>query len=153
MLKPLSFCILLSGLLLVSCNNTEEPTPACPVNKDNAKKNVISASQGTKWIDSYRSVSDTLKLNQMELVNYETFNRDAIQLLLNVKGAEGIRISMGRNDANEVVTILAPVDKDGKVILTELIGTTEGAPNARDFADSSKAQFIEEGVRCPRLCN
>lgn len=150
MFKPLSICLGITALAFVACNN-QAPAPACPVNTDSAKQNVIPASQGYKWIESYRSVADTLKLPQLGLVNYENFNRDAIQILLNVKGAEGIRISMGRNDKNEVVTILAPIDKNGKVIVTKLLPTETGSAN-KNLGDSVLGEFIEEGRRCPYNC-
>lgn len=140
-------------LFICSCNN--EPTTP-PVDEARAWKHIIPARTGDKYIKSYRAVADTLKIKDFELVNHETFDRNAIALLLNQKETDGLRIYMGRNEANKVIMVLVPVDKNGKDIRKVLLKRTDTTGEQPRSAKSAEAddtdpgeQFVEVGQRQP----
>ena len=63
-----------------------------------------------------RFIPDTNYLRQnFNLPNAEFFTRDAIILLLNQTGADGVRIYYGKDNAGVVRLVLLPVDKNGRI--------------------------------------
>lgn len=104
-------------------------------------------------------VQDSSFLTQRFILsNAEAFNRDAIALLLNQAGADGIRIYLG-NDAKsgEVKMVLLPVDKSGNDIITTLISNTNRGNTGITIPGISSAQAapppagqaVETGQICP----
>ena len=91
----------------------------------------------------------------------EMFNRDAIALLLNQEGADGIRIYLGRDEEGYVRLFLLPVDKNGKDIHKKLLDTDEdkkepaaGDPKVmKQTMDGLDGEAIEVGQRCPTICD
>jgi hypothetical protein len=103
-----------------------------------------------------RLIGDTNFLRQnFNLPNAESFTRDAIILLLNQTGADGIRVYYGKDNAGGVRLVLLPVDKNGKDIQAVLIN--RGQTNAISIpgissaqaAPASDAQAVENGQTCP----
>ena len=67
-------------------------------------------------------IGDTSYLGKnFNLPNAETFTRDAIILLLNQTGADGVKVYYGRDNAGVVRLVLLPVDKNGRDIQAILI--------------------------------
>jgi hypothetical protein len=150
-----------SIIALYSCNGGAKEG-AIPVNKDRAKVHVIPI----KMADSYREtfgrtktalygqIKDSSFLDrEFDMPVAEMFNRDAIALLLNQEGADGIRIYFGRDDKGQVRLVLLPVDKNGKDIRKKLIdgGLTQKAAAAPP--DDQDAEAVEVGQRCPTICD
>ncbi|MEJ7737718.1 MAG: hypothetical protein WKF97_09855 [Chitinophagaceae bacterium] len=97
------------------------------INKKRAGKNVISLREAIRYTKVYQRI---IKHNKAELEKLifpyaESFDRNAIALLLKQKGAEGIRVYLGVDEAGEtgkeVKLVLVPVDKKGKDIVVHLL--------------------------------
>jgi hypothetical protein len=73
----------------------------------------------------------------------ETFNKDAIQSLLNTTGAAGFRIYYGMTENKNIHAILVAVDQTGADIL----------PPAQSLTLTEEDEIIlEDGQRCPYTC-
>ncbi len=151
---------LVTTLVLAGCSDGK-----IPVDPEKARGNIISTKQAKAYTNSFRQgrsdlarrLGDSAYLRDtFNLPDAEMFNRDAIALLLNQEGAEGIRIYMGRDDKGQVRLILLPVDKDGKNIIGKLITTRTayipGVKSAR-AQDGGDGEAIENGQRCPTMCD
>jgi hypothetical protein len=149
---------------LYSCKETG--TSGIPIDRDRAKKHLISLTLA----DSYRNdfgktkealrsqVKDSSFLNkEFDMPIAEMFNRDAIALLLNQPGADGIRIYLGRDAKGKVRMVLLPVDKNGKDIRRKLLDalTQKAAAQPLDPGDGGDGDggAVEVGQRCPDLCD
>jgi hypothetical protein len=143
------------SILSASCNHKK-----IEVNEASAQNQVIPIAQAIAYQKSFissrtelqRMVSDSGFIkNHFEMGNAETFSKDAIALLLNVDGADSVRIYRGVNEKGQVNFILLPVDKDGKDIITTLIGNKvvmiPGVSEAQ--AQSGGGQALENGQACP----
>ncbi|MBS1917611.1 MAG: hypothetical protein JST87_15180 [Bacteroidetes bacterium] len=130
------------------------------INETSAQNEVISIDQAVAYQKSFisgraelhRLVSDSSFLpTHFDMGNAETFSKDAIALLLNVDGADSVRIYRGVNEKGQVNFILLPVDKNGKDIITTLIGNKlvliPGIPKVQ--AQSGGGQAVEQGQNCP----
>jgi hypothetical protein len=155
--------LLLSAIsfFTVSCNRPGK----IRYNEERAAKHVISIKQAKRLQDSFivrrqelsRLVQDTTFLSQkFFLSNSETFNRDAIALLLNQPGADSIRIYFGNDDNGKVRLILLPVDKNGKDIINKLISRKTAlkipglsSAQAQDNNSVEDGEAIETGQICP----
>lgn len=133
-----------------------------PLDKGRAIEHVIS-------IDEARSLRQGFLAGRKELQsklpgNYldsafnipegETFNRHAIAAILNAKGAQGIRIYMGKDQKGQVRMVLLPVDSSGTDILTTLVSRDRAAnvPGIQPAKAATLEQAMESGQRCPPLC-
>lgn len=153
-----------TGILFLSaCKDAEEDIP---YNKEKARQHIISLKTADAYTAGFREAKDTLRNltsnavfldKQFDLPVAEMFNRDAIALLLNQKGADGIRIYFGRDENGLVRLVLLPVDKNGKDIRTVLLDdrsvTEKAGTQLDDFGDGRGGQAIEVGQRCPTICN
>ncbi len=83
--------------------------------------------------------------------NAESFNRDLIALLLNQKGADGIRIYFGQDEKGQVKLVLLPVDKEGHDIITTLLPNTAAinVPGISPANAQQSGQAGETGQQCP----
>lgn len=154
---------LLLGLLLTQC------TPGggqfeIPVNKVKASRHVISLEEAERLKGGYQNIKKELQRrladrfldSAFNLPDGELFNRDAIAALLNAKGADGIRIYLGRDDKGLVRFVLQPADSTGKDINAVLVPGAR-AVNIPGISSASAAsggyQAMESGQRCPPLCS
>jgi len=158
----LTILIAVTLLLLSGCNNTGK----IPVDEKNAQGNVISVEQAKAYTQSFvqarqdlgRRVGDAYLRDTFNLPDAEMFNRDAIALLLNAEGAQGVRIYLGRDEKVQVRLVLLPVDKDGKNIITRLITSRTAfipgvkSANAQD-GSGNDGEAIENGQRFPTMCD
>jgi hypothetical protein len=149
-----------SIIALYSCNGGKGEIP---VNKDRAKVHIIPI----KTADSYREtfgktksalygqIKDSSFLDrEFDMPVAEMFNRDAIALLLNQEGADGIRIYFGRDDKGQVRLVLLPVDKNGKDIRRKLLdGAITQKAAAAPPDDDQDGEAVEVGQRCPTICD
>jgi hypothetical protein len=147
--------------VLYSCK--DEKGGEIQVDKERARVHIIPIKQADAYRDSYvktkavlyQQVKDSNFLDQQfDLPVAEMFNRDAIALLLNQQGADGIRIYFGRDDKGQVRLVLLPVDKNGKDIRRKLLDdkslTQKAAAQPEGDLDG---EGVEVGLRCPTLCD
>ena len=73
----------------------------------------------------------------------ETFEKEAIQRLLDTPGCVSFRIYYGMKADDQVDAILVAADAEGKDMLPNL--TT-------DASDTDDPVILEDGYRCPDLC-
>lgn len=96
----------------------------------------------------------------LRLPSAESFNRDAIAVLLNQKDAQGIRIYYGTDAAGVARLVLVPIDSRGNDIITRLVDNGKdrvaaipGIATATAGAQDG-AQAMEKGQQCdPPPCN
>lgn len=147
--------------VLYSCNGGKGG--GIPVDNERAKVHIIPIKQADTYRDQFSKTKTDL-LAQLRDSSYldrefnlpiaEMFNRDAIALLLNQEGADGIRIYLGRDEKGQVRLVLLPVDKNGKDIrrkLMDLQSLTQKAAASPD--DDMDGQAVEVGQRCPTVCD
>lgn len=154
------------------------------VDRSNVAQHIISVKLANSYTQKFRNVygkytqsTTTGKMSEtsigtaastgcsLNLPIAESFNRDAIALLLNQKDATGniaagIRMYYGINENNEVCLVLAPYDNNGKDIINNL---SKSAPLAIKIPGISTASaqtvslddggVIERGQRCPTVCD
>lgn len=153
-------------LAIAGCGNEQK---GIPVDKEKAKAHIISLRTADNYRSSFGSAKDSLiRLlkdssfleKQFNLPVAEMFNRDAIALLLNQEGAEGIRIYLGRDNEGYVRLILLPVDKNGKDIRKKLLDIAddkkeESDPNVMKQSGGGDGfgEAVEVGQRCPTVCD
>ena len=159
--RNLSFLgILLATIFVVGCGDKNK----IPVDEAKAREQVIPVKQGIAYQDSFvsarnqlaRLLTDSTFLNRkFNLPNAETFNRDAIGLLLNAEGpgglAAGIRIYLGTDEKGLMRLVLVPVDKDGKDIIGPLLSnqTALKIPGISSAFAQGDGQVVENGQVCP----
>jgi hypothetical protein len=156
--------IFLLVVLLSACNNDNNGGGKIPFDETRARESVISIGQARQYQKNFITARDsvgrllpdtTFLLRSFNLPNGESFTRDAIILLLNQTGADGIRIYYGKDNAGVVRLVLLPVDKNGKDIQTTLIerrqATAVSIPgiSGAHAAPPSEAQAVENGQTCP----
>ena len=156
--------LLATSSILVACNNNDGGTVGIPYDQRRAAQSVISIDTAKQYQANFisgrqtlaRMVNDTGYLQKsFNLPNAESFTRDAIILLLNQAGADGIRVYYGKDNAGVVRLVLLPVDKSGRDIQNVLIqrGQTNAISipgiSSAQAAPPSEAQAIENGQTCP----
>jgi len=155
------FGVLLAALFVIGCRQGNK----IPVDEARAREQVIPVKQGIAYQDSFvsarnqlaRLLTDSTFLNRkFNLPNAETFNRDAIALLLNAEGpgglaAAGIRVYLGTDEKGLMRLVLVPVDKDGKDIIGPLLGnsTALNIPGISSAYAQGDGQVVENGQVCP----
>ncbi|WP_343670415.1 hypothetical protein [Chitinophaga sp.] len=133
-----------------------------PLNKARASRHVISQREADNLINGFlqgkKELQARLPGNYLDsafnLPNAEMFNRDAIAALLNARGADGIRIYLGRDEKGQVRLVLLPVDRKGNDIHTTLVSreTALSIPGIESATARDDLQAMESGQRCPPLC-
>jgi len=152
-------CFLLSITFFVACSGNKSGKVL--VDETRAREQVIPVKQGQMYQDSFISARNQLArlvtdssflLRKFNLPNAETFNRDAIGLLLNVDSCDGIRVYLGTDEKGLMRIVLVPVDKQGNDIITHLLSrptalTIPGIPTAN--AQGDDGEVVENGQVCP----
>lgn len=133
-----------------------------PLNKARASRHVISQQEADNLITGFQRGKKELQArlpgnyldSAFNLPNAEMFNRDAIAALLNAKGADGIRIYLGKDEKGQVRLVLLPVDGKGNDIHTTLVSreTALNVPGIESAKAQGNLQAMESGQRCPPLC-
>lgn len=140
----------LVALFFASCGNNGK----IPVDETRAKSQVIPIEQGEIYQANFLKTHEELKklladTNFLEknfrIPNAEFFNRDAIAVMLNVEGADGIRVYIGIDPTGETKYVLVPVDKYGKDIITTLIPSKVKPP----YGGTNDSMVVENGQVCP----
>jgi hypothetical protein len=166
-MKPTRTLVAVAGfaltlLVLTSCKDDDDQSGEIPYNKERARQHIID----TKTADAYRywfgRTKDSIRRYMVDsnfldknfnMPVAEMFNRDAIAVLLNQKGADGIRIYLGKDSIGQVRLVLFPVDKNGKDIRTMLIDDrTITQKAAGQVSYGGPGQGVEVGQRCPDAC-
>ena len=147
-------------------NGKHENKRGIPYDEARAKKSIISLDQATRYQEGFvksraelgRLIKDTSYLSKnFNLPNAETFSRDAIILLLNQPGADGIRLYYGKDKEGKVRLVLLPVTKEGKDIYNRLIAQKPASDTIAKPSDTTQpatpefeqAETIENGQICP----
>lgn len=157
--SPLLFITTLAVVtLLAGCTSG-----GIPVDEERARLHIIKVKDAKAYTASmrqglemlHRRMGDTTTVrDSFNIPLAETFNRDAIALLLNQEGADGVRIYLGRNNKNEICMILVPVDKNGQNIIKNLIGSsTAFIPGVSSAYAQDDGEAIQTGQRCPVVCD
>jgi hypothetical protein len=155
---------LLIAFTWAGCNDNNDGAGKIPFDERRAEQSVIPIDTAKSYQANFISTRETLRklladtnfLNRnFNLPNAETFTRDAIILLLNQTGADGIKMYYGKDNAGVVRLVLLPVDKNGRDIQNVLIDRRQanaisipGIPSAQ-AAPPSEAQAVENGQTCP----
>lgn len=156
--------LFLASFIWIGCNNNGGAGGKIPFDERRAEQSVISIDTAKQYQRNFistrealgRLIGDTNFLRQnFNLPNAESFTRDAIILLLNQTGADGVRIYYGKDNNGVVRLVLLPVDKNGKDIQNVLIdrGQTQAISipgiQSAQAAPPSEAQAVENGQTCP----
>lgn len=78
----------------------------------------------------------------------ETFDREAIESLLNVEGCASMRIYYGMKEDLTVHAVLVAADKDGNDILPIVANQKEEQAAAK----AATGIILEDATRCPPQC-
>lgn len=160
--------------LFSQCNEHPGPKGEIPLEPDSARVHIIpfdsAISMNKSFIAARRQLSDAVRKGGDSLENIldipydESFNRDIFALLLNQKGAAGIRIYLGKEEgSNKGKLILVPIDANGRNIIGKFLYKDKpvlddegkavsipGVSSAR--AAISKADAAEKGNHCSPPC-
>lgn len=160
--------LIVAAITWVSCNGNDQGNTGgdIPFDEKRAEQSVISIDTAKQYQANFlagrqtiaRLLSDTGYLQKnFNLPNAESFTRDALILLLNQKGADGVRVYYGKDNAGVVRLVLLPIDKNGRDIQTVLIDRGQQQTNAISIpgipsaqaAPPSQFQAVENGQTCP----
>jgi len=160
--------MVVSVSLIAGCD--QQPTRgtgSIPFNEDSVRGHIIKIDEAKAYTAKYRSVMDSSKkqiapraVGGLEFGLAESFNRDAIAILLNQKDslgndAAGIRVYYGENEGGQIRMILVPYDSKGNDIIHQLIvekaAKIPGISEAKAYWDGGQA--IDNGQRCPAVCS
>ncbi len=94
---------------------------------------------------------------RLNIPRTESFNRDAIAVLLNQRDADGnlaagIRIHFGLDSEGQVHLVLTPSDSRGKDIIARLSPAEAAGSSSTRIESLGDGEVIEEGLRCPPVC-
>ena len=136
----------------------EEYDPIIPFDEARAQEHFISVDTAAKYTWLFRKgksalsrvTKDSSYLNKkFNMPLAEEFNRDAIAALLNQRGAKGVRIYLGQDEAGLVRLVLVAVDAKGN----DITGHDGKIMKYTSNAGSEEAVILEAGQRCPTLCS
>ena len=167
-MKQSSFLLiafLLIAFVWAGCNdNNGGATGKIPFDERRAEQSVIPIDTAKRYQANFISTRESIRKllgdtsyleKNFSIPNAETFTRDAIILLLNQTGTDGIKIYYGKDNAGVVRLVLLPVDKNGRDIQNVLINRSQtnaisipGIQGAQ-AAPPSEAQAVENGQTCP----
>ena len=156
-----SLCV--SMMLVWSCNNDQQkPNPnrrIIPLDEARARRSIIGIDTAMQYqqrfVQTRSALRDTAFLSRnFNIPNAESFSRDAIILLLNQQGADGIRVYYGKDNQGKIRLVLLPIDSAGKNIKTKLVSTqtalqVPGDSSAHAQRSGDDAEAIEKGQTCP----
>jgi hypothetical protein len=155
-----SAAVLLAAL--TQCTPSHPDQGEIPVDKARAIEHVIPIEEARAlrqgFLAGRKELQSKLPGNYLDsafnIPEGETFNRHAIAAILNAKGAEGLRIYMGKDEKGQVRMVLLPVDSSGTDILTTLVSRERAAnvPGVQPAKATAPVQAMESGQRCPPLC-
>ncbi|MFP2905372.1 hypothetical protein ACLESD_10010 [Pyxidicoccus sp. 3LFB2] len=140
-----------------------EQAGAIPFDLSAAKAHFIPMDMAAGYTRHFRQTRDALHGQhpgmraRLALEQSESFNRDAIAALLNVKDsggnpAAGVRIYQGLDAAGQTRLVLVPYDSRGNDIITKLSSPGAAAVSADTAVSGGSAEAVEDGVRCPPSC-
>jgi len=135
----------------ISYNSVVINLPAKPTIMSNyvipsADAHPISLNQAIAMTTLYRENRETILLPEYRGKNIlclnETFNKDAIQSILNQTDCAGIRVYYGMSDDLQVHAIFVGVNTNGEDIVSI----------SKNYSDDGDGEIMEEGQRCPTYC-
>lgn len=154
---------LVAAMFLPGCRNDRPGNGQIPYNEKRAREHVIPIEQARRLQDNFIQgrtelqrllANDSSFLKTFRIPNAESFNRDAIALLLNQKGCDGVRIYYGKDTSGEFRLVLLPIDSSGRDIYTNLVTRRSNAIvipgiSSAKAAPYSDADAVETGQICP----
>lgn len=78
----------------------------------------------------------------------ETFDRTSVLSMLNVSGADKLRVYMGEKSNGNVCTVLVAANAEG----ADILPSNENALPSAIREEEDDAVILEDAVRCPELC-
>ena len=160
-LRFFSAAVLLAALTKCTPHHDDQQRDI-PLDKVKALEHVIPIDEARRlrqgFLTGRKELQSRLPGNYLDsafnIPEGETFNRHAIAAILNAKGAEGLRIYMGKDEKGQVRMVLLPVDSSGTDILTTLVSRDKAAiiPGIQPARAANLEQAMESGQRCPPLC-
>jgi hypothetical protein len=172
LLTPLLLILLvvLTVCSLSGCGHDNGKGVVLPAPNDTTvAEHTISIQLARQYTASFRASIDSFNKNcssfkdSMHFGHAEAFPTDVFVKLLTQHNdkqgwARGIRIYLGRGPDGEIKLILVPYDKNGNDMIDHLVdiygkpapGTTPIKTEALKVTDG---QAIEEGQRCPTICD
>lgn len=160
-------------LLFSQCETHPDPKGEIRLEPDSARRHILPIDSAIQMNKSYlaararlaeavRKGGDSLE-NILDIPYDESFNRDIFALLLNQKGAAGIRIYLGKEEGtNKGKLIMIPIDKNGRNLIGKFL--YKGKPvldddNAINVPGVSSAKAVvkkgdaaEKGGHCSPPC-
>jgi len=126
------FAALTVPLLFSQCDTHPDPKGEIRLQPDSARKHIIpidtAISMNKSYLAARRRLAEAVRKGGDSLENIfdipydESFNRDIFALLLNQKGAAGIRIYLGKEEGtNKGKLIMVPIDKNGRNIIGKFL--------------------------------
>jgi len=163
--NPAFFVLALMIVASIGCK--ERVSGNLPYLEDSVRNHILPIRQAIEYTSNFRTVRDSVysrlpgSRSQLDFGQAEAFNRHTLAVLLNQKDssgqlAAGIRIYYGLDKGGQVRMVLVPYDSRGNDIINELIGNKAvlipGISSAA-AAPSDNGQTIENGQRCPVVCD
>lgn len=158
--------VLIMPVVFSQCKEHPGYTGDIPLDPDSARKHIIPIDTAIKMNRSFESARRQLAdivnktgdslTNIIDLPYDESFNRHIFALLLNQKGAAGIRIYLGKEEgSNKGKLIMVPIDSAGNNILVKLLYqdkpiSVPGISSAKAFR--KEADGAEKGNHCSPPC-
>ena len=163
-LRTLTLMSIMLGVttLLSQCRNEIATDQQIPYNKEKAQVHVIPANVAAALTAGFRKgqvelgrqLKDTAYLSKsFSMPLAESFNRDAIALLLNQKGAKGVRIYLGQDGKGLIRMVLVAVDERNNDIVGKNGKVMKFTSQDDSGTDDGSGVILEAGQRCPTLCS
>ncbi|HEY4147506.1 MAG TPA: hypothetical protein VGM41_01190 [Chitinophagaceae bacterium] len=160
--SPARFLLTL-GAIVITWTACQQPVKSDDIDYEKAKHHIIPMKEAIEYQQRFLQTYDTTLRKMVgspfleksfRIPNAETFDKNAIKLLLHQGGVDSIRIYYGMDSTGGMRQVLVGVDHNGKNIYTNLVTNTGVAvsvpgissANAQDGGDSSA---IENGQTCP----
>ena len=163
---PASKLLLLLGAVALTWTACKQAENRDDIDYEQAKHHIIPIKQAIAYQNQFlktydttlrRMVGDTFLAKHFRIPNAETFNRNAIELLLHQHPRpDSIRIYYGIDSLGGMQLVIMGVDKNGKNIYSSLLQSKTAAISVPGVS-SAKAQgglggdtsALENGQTCP----
>lgn len=162
--------IVITACSISGCGSAGDKDSGLPPADDEVvKHHTIPIGLAIQYTSSFRASIDSFNKNcpnfkdSMQFGHAEAWPTDVFVKLLTQHNekqgkAKGIRIYFGRGPNGEIKLILVPYDKNGNDMIDHIVdingnpapGTT---PIKTEALKVSNGQAVEEGQRCPTVCD
>ncbi len=161
-------------LLALSAGHFSACRPAAggeePINEDTVKRHILPIEKAIQYTSDFVAAIDTLNKNvphfadSMKFGHAESFPTDVFRELLRQSNdkqgkAMGIRIYYGRDNAGMIRLVMVPYDSLGNDIINHMVDINgkpvngSSAPQVEALTVTSGGQTMQDGIRCPTVCD